>query len=273
MSTFKLRSLAFIAIALGAHAAASGCNGHTTSAPADDAGASAGEASDAGTGSASQPAKAGASHGSAASGGVAGGGKPSLGGAAGSHATGGSSGGVTGLAEGGQGADGSLGGTTHQQAGSSGFGNGGYPAGYICIDGVCGFECHLDGIIADPGTTFWDACNQCECGLDGVPSCETKDCDLDCAYLANEYEGAYGEAQYCELGPTPDPCVRVQLNDLDCNCLTPVSSVPEFKVLTAQWAKKWQDAGCTKAPDAACPLCPPVGTPYCDTEQGICRYK
>jgi hypothetical protein len=127
--------------------------------------------------------------------------------------------------------------------------------------------------MADPGTDFYPDCNKCHCGLDGVAECETKDCDQDCAYIANEYEGAFGEAQYCLLEDIdhPDPCLRTQPSSLPCGCPAAVSKNPEFVIITEKWAHKWETAGCTKPADLVCPPCKLGSGPYCD--EGVCAYK
>jgi hypothetical protein len=190
------------------------------------------------------------------------------GGSGGVSATGGqtSIGGTSGTA----GASGTTG--TSGSAGTSGTGGvvgSGIPA---CGSAGCGFLCFGNGGTLAPGDIFYQDCNQCQCQLNGIVSCESKDCNKDCQYLADEYTAAYGEAQYCLMGPTPDPCTRIQSASLDCSCPSPVSTLTEFQGYSIKWAQRWSAAGC-KDPNQICPPCPTIGKPYCNEEQGICMYK
>jgi len=261
-----VRGVALLALLLTAYGVATGCNGQTNHTPDSEppggtshAGGEPG-AVQAGQGGDDEVATSGAtSMGGRSAGGSGGGsgGKATHGGAGGS--AGGGLGGVGGVSS----ASGSSG-----MSGLSGVG-GGPPA---CGPAGCGFACYAPGGFRAPGDIFFEDCNQCQCQLSGVITCDTKDCDKDCEYLFGEYQGAYGEAQYCMMGPVPDPCTRIQSASLDCNCASPVSTSQEFLGYSLKWAQKWNAAGC-KDPNVQCPPCPPVGKAYCDEEQGICRYK
>jgi hypothetical protein len=261
------RSFALLALLLTGYGFAAGCNGRTdrtpdsqltggtTQAGGEPSIAQAGQGGD----DALSGGKSSVAGGHAGSGGHSGaGGHAGVSGAGGKAATGGA---------GGSSSAGSAGGASGM-SGTPGVG-GGPPA---CGTAGCGFACYDTGGFRAPGDMFSRDCNLCVCQLSGIVSCETKDCDKDCQYLADEYTAAYGEAQYCMMGPVPDPCTRLQSASLDCNCPSPVSTSQEFLGYSLAWAQKWTAAGC-KDPNLQCPPCPPVGKAYCDTEQGICRYK
>lgn len=170
---------------------------------------------------------------------------------------------------------GGAGGASGTGGGNAGWGGvGGASNGKLmCFDGVCGYQCEKDGVIGDPGYDFWVECNKCHCNLDGSPDCETKDCTKDCDWFADEYEGAFGEAQYCMLdNDTIDACQRVQTSSLPCPCAAPVSSVAEFQAVSKKWELKWQAAGCKKPAEKVCPPCKSGSAPHCDVDQGICVY-
>jgi hypothetical protein len=168
----------------------------------------------------------------------------------------------------------SMGGGGAGGGSTGGGGAGGHSNGLMmCFDNVCGYQCEKGGVIGDPGFDFYVECNKCHCNLNGFPDCEEKDCTKDCDWFADEYQGAFGEAQYCMMdGIHVDPCLRTQVSTLPCQCPAPVSSTPEFAILSNQWAKKWADAGCQRPIDTVCPPCLPGGSPHCDIEQGICVY-
>jgi hypothetical protein len=189
------------------------------------------------------------------------GGKSSAGAGAGGRAGGASTTGGNGSAGGAGGVVGHGG-----QAGISG----GVGGETICVDGICGLACDYHGVQYFPGDDFSDACNACHCDLTGIATCDAKDCDKDCEYLEGEYEGAYGEAQYCMLNGPVVACDRSASATLDCDCPTPVTSDRFFAGLMQGWANKWKAAGCAK-PQSSCPVCLTIGTPHCD-DDGVCRY-
>lgn len=161
------------------------------------------------------------------------------------------------------------------QAGSPGTaGAGGHSDGkYMCFNNECGYQCTVGGVVGDPGYDFWVECNKCHCNLNGFADCEQKDCTKDCDWFADEYQAAWGEAQYCMLDESHiDACARTQISSLPCACPSPVSSVVEFEVVSNKWAQKWAAAGCQRLPADQCPPCKPGTGAHCDTEHGVCVY-
>lgn len=266
----RARSIALLALLLTGYGFAAGCSGRTNRTPESEP--PGGTAQTGGEPSEAQAAQGGDDtlSGGTSPGGGGHVGSAGHGGASGGGGHGGASGGggkaATAGAGGSSGASGASGGSG--VSGTAG-GSGGIPA---CGSAGCGFACFVDGFSYAPGDILSEDCNQCFCQLSGIVSCETKDCDKDCPYLSDQYIGAYLEAQDCTQGPVPDPCTRVQSASLDCDCPSPVSTSQEFLGYSLAWAQKWTAAGC-KDPNQQCPPCPPVGMAYCDTAQGICRYK
>jgi hypothetical protein len=268
------RGAGLAVVTLQAYALAAGCSGQSTRAPGD--GPAAGMTQTDG-GKHAGPSTGGASRGGAGQGGSAG--FPS-----GNDNGSGTASGGKGLGGSASGGNSSLGGQTtdggESVGGAAGTADGGAPSERtvgvtggrkICINNMCGFACIYQGVETFPGDPFWIDCNSCLCNWDGSFDCETKDCAHDCAYFANEYEGAYGEAQYCLMDPgKPDPCTRTQSASLYCDCPTPVSTDPEFIFYSQGWVKRWNDGGCTKPDDVVCPPCHAIVGAHCDMEQGIC---
>lgn len=270
------RGSGLLALALSAYGAGAGCSGKTshTDAPGDSRAGSGGRA---GTGG--KVGSGGMAHAGSTSKPVGGAGgvapSPSSGDAGASGASETSDAGSGGALGGSGGSGGGGSGGTHCVDETCGWaGMGGYSNGKLmCYDGVCGYQCEKDGVIGEPGWDFYVECNKCHCNYDGRPDCEQKDCTKDCDWFANEYQAAYGEAQYCMLDTNViDPCLRVQTSSLPCPCAAPVSSVKEFQAISKNWELKWQAAGCKKPPGMVCPPCNAGSAPHCDTEMGICVY-
>jgi len=255
----RVGSAGWLCCALAGLGLAAGCEGRTSRAPdeqpSDAPHGMAGDASAEPTadGGGADTAMSGRSTtGGRAPAGV--GGKPAAAGSAG-KSVGGSAGSNS------SGAGGSAG-SNSSSAGAAGVGGSNSPT--YCL--------YRPGITYSIGDIFYEDCKQCECLASGSVTCATTDCDTDCEYIGREYEGAYGQAQYCLLGPTPDPCTRRQAARLDCNCPTPVSTSQEFLGYSLKWTQKWHAAGC-KGAGNQCPPCPPASVAYCDQDQGICRFK
>jgi hypothetical protein len=156
--------------------------------------------------------------------------------------------------------------------GLDGFaGIGGLGGRLMCLDGRCGYTCQIDEHEVLPGSWYELECNRCDCAWDGSYECETKDCDKDCDYLSRTYVGNYLQAQYCLGEGFTDPCTRLRSPTLECDCLTPISTNKRFDAEAVELGNKWRAAGCAN-PDTVCPTCPPR-EPYCDTEDGVCRFK
>jgi hypothetical protein len=247
-SSKRGRGFGLLLLALSTYGLGVGCSGKTNSAEPQTgphAGNGSATAGVGGSGHAGSVSAGGMAHAGSASHAGSGGKPPS--GDAGANAGGEPSenGGASGTGGGGTGGA-STSGTGGGNAGWGGVG-GASNGKLMCFDGVCGYQCKKDGVIGDPGYDFYVECNKCHCNLDGSPDCETKDCTKDCDWFADEYEGAFGEAQYCMLdNNTIDACQRVQTSSLPCPCAAPVSSVAEFQAVSKKWELKWQAAGCVQ---------------------------